>query len=69
MQTFRISYKDIFGSTLTHDLKDKGDTIAVAHENKQVNKYKISKGNLMMNLSGRNRLKFHNRSSEAVSDQ
>lgn len=34
MQTFRIAYKDIFGSALTHDLKDKGDTIAVTQENK-----------------------------------
>ena len=36
MQTFRISYKDVFGCTLHHDLKDKGDTIAVTQENKMV---------------------------------
>ena len=36
MQTFRISYKDVFGSTLTHDLKEKGDSIPVTQENKKV---------------------------------
>lgn len=36
MLTFRISYADVFGSVLTHDLKPAGDTIAVCQENKQV---------------------------------
>ncbi|KAJ8958329.1 hypothetical protein NQ318_017475 [Aromia moschata] len=34
MQTFRISYQDVFGATINYDLKDKGDKIAVTQENK-----------------------------------
>ncbi|CAG9769498.1 unnamed protein product [Ceutorhynchus assimilis] len=34
MQTFRISYQDVFGSIINYDLKDKGDKIAVTQENK-----------------------------------
>lgn len=36
MQTFRISYSDVFGNVLTHDLKDNGDKIFVSQDNKQV---------------------------------
>ena len=36
MLNFRIGYKDVFGSNLTHDLKEKGDTIPVTQQNKQV---------------------------------
>lgn len=36
MQTFQISYKDVFGNTLTHDLKPNGDSIFVNQDNKQV---------------------------------
>lgn len=36
MQTFRISYKDVFGSILTHDLKENGDSTYVNQTNKQV---------------------------------
>lgn len=36
MQTFQISYEDVFGNILTHDLKDNGDTIYVNQSNKQV---------------------------------
>ncbi|XP_045203681.2 ubiquitin-protein ligase E3A-like isoform X2 [Mercenaria mercenaria] len=35
MQTFQISYKDVFGSTITHELKDKGDDIPVTQLNKK----------------------------------
>ncbi|KAJ8914588.1 hypothetical protein NQ315_017293 [Exocentrus adspersus] len=34
MQTFRISYQDVFGSTIDYDLKDKGDCIGVTQDNK-----------------------------------
>lgn len=34
MQTFRISYQDVFGSTIDYDLKEKGDSISVTQENK-----------------------------------
>lgn len=36
VQTFRITYSDIFGNTLCHDLKPNGDAIFVNQENKQV---------------------------------
>lgn len=35
MQTFRISYKDIFDTTLYKDLKEGGDQIPVTNENKR----------------------------------
>ncbi|XP_048526235.1 ubiquitin-protein ligase E3A isoform X2 [Dendroctonus ponderosae] len=34
MQTFRISYQDVFGTIINYDLKDKGDKIPVTQENK-----------------------------------
>ncbi|XP_013793236.1 ubiquitin-protein ligase E3A-like [Limulus polyphemus] len=36
MQSFRITYQDVFGTLLTHDLKDNGEEILVNQENKQV---------------------------------
>ncbi|XP_076343706.1 ubiquitin-protein ligase E3A-like isoform X2 [Tachypleus tridentatus] len=35
MQSFRITYQDVFGTLLTHDLKDNGEEILVNQENKQ----------------------------------
>ena len=36
MLTFRVSYTDVFGSTVTHDLKEGGDEILVNQTNKHV---------------------------------
>lgn len=36
MQTFRISYQDIFGSIMHYDLKENGDQLNVTQENKYV---------------------------------
>lgn len=36
MQTFKISYADVFGSPMTHELKPNGDNISVNQDNKQV---------------------------------
>lgn len=36
MQTFRISYQDVFSSTITYDLKENGDQLGVTQENKYV---------------------------------
>ena len=36
MQTFRISYTDVFGATLSHDLKENGDDTKVTKENRKV---------------------------------
>lgn len=34
VQSFRITHKDVFGTVLTHDLKENGDTILVNQDNK-----------------------------------
>lgn len=34
VQSFRITYKDVFGTVLSHDLKEHGDTILVNQDNK-----------------------------------
>lgn len=34
LQTFRITYQDVFGCVLSHDLKENGDSILVNQENK-----------------------------------
>lgn len=36
MQTFRISYQDVFGSVIFYDLKENADEINVTKENKRV---------------------------------
>ena len=36
MQTFRIGHCDVFGTFLTHDLKENGDKMPVTQENKHV---------------------------------
>jgi hypothetical protein len=36
MQTFLLSYKDVFGSTITQELKEKGNEIPVTKLNKKV---------------------------------
>lgn len=41
MQTFRISYQDVFGTIINYDLKDKGDRIPVTQENKYVCLYQV----------------------------
>ena len=38
MQTFKIDYKDVFGSVLSHDLKEGGDAVPVTNINRQVSK-------------------------------
>lgn len=36
MQSFQISYDDVFGSTITHELKENGENIPVTQANKHV---------------------------------
>lgn len=36
MQTFRVSYQDVFGSVIFYDLKQNADEINVTQENKRV---------------------------------
>lgn len=36
MQTFKISYEDVFGSVIDHQLKENGDEIKVTQDNKYV---------------------------------
>lgn len=42
MQTFKIGYQDVFGNTLTHELKPNGENIFVNQDNKQVNRYYLT---------------------------
>lgn len=36
MQSFRVGYQDVFGTSLTHDLKPGGDNVLVSQSNKKV---------------------------------
>ena len=36
MYNFRISYIDVFGTTINHELKENGEAIPVVNENKKV---------------------------------
>ena len=36
MQSFQISYTDVFGNTMTHELKPGGEKVILTQENKQV---------------------------------
>ena len=36
MQSFQISYRDVFGTNVSHDLKDNGSAIPVTAANRQV---------------------------------
>lgn len=36
VQSFRISYQDVFGSVLSHDLRENGDSLLVNQDNKWV---------------------------------
>ena len=36
VQTFRICYQDVFGTTFFHELKEGGDQICVCQDNKKV---------------------------------
>lgn len=38
MCTFAIGYTDMFGCSITHELKDNGAKIAVTNDNRQVTK-------------------------------
>ena len=37
MQSFQIGYTDVFGATLTHNLKEGGSELMVNNDNRQVN--------------------------------
>ena len=40
MQSFQVSYKDVFGCDLTHELKEKGADVHVNQQNKKVSSQK-----------------------------
>lgn len=39
LQAFRITYKDVFGTVLVHDLKENGEKILVNQSSKEVSFY------------------------------
>ena len=42
MATFQVSFSDVFGNLITHDLKEGGDGIPVTKDNCQVSKFSTS---------------------------
>lgn len=67
MQTFRVGYKDVFGSVLFHELKDKGDEIYVSQENKKefVDLY----ADFLLNKSVERQFKAFRRGFQMVTDE
>lgn len=49
MQTFKISYADVFGCAMTHELKPNGDNIPVNQDNKQVRMCTIVERRIRLN--------------------
>ncbi|XP_037037747.1 ubiquitin-protein ligase E3A isoform X1 [Bradysia coprophila] len=66
-QTFEISYKDVFGNTMTHDLKPNGSEIFVNQDNKQefVDLYT----DYLLNVSVEKQFKAFKRGFQMVTDE
>ncbi|KAJ8675961.1 hypothetical protein QAD02_011747 [Eretmocerus hayati] len=67
MQTFKVGYKDVFGSPLYHDLKENGDEIYVCQENKRefVDLY----ADFLLNQSVERQFKAFRRGFQMVTDE
>ncbi|XP_008203541.1 ubiquitin-protein ligase E3A isoform X1 [Nasonia vitripennis] len=67
MQTFKVGYKDVFGSLLFHELKEKGDEIYVTQENKRefVDLY----ADFLLNQSVERQFKAFRRGFQMVTDE
>lgn len=67
MQTFRVAYKDVFGSISFHDLKENGDEIFVTQENKKefVDLY----ADFLLNKSVESQFKAFRRGFQMVTDE
>ena len=50
MQTFCVSYTNVFGSTITQQLKPNGDQIPLTNDNRQVKGYKLNRKSLLRSL-------------------
>ncbi|XP_076249446.1 ubiquitin protein ligase E3A isoform X2 [Calliopsis andreniformis] len=67
MQTFRVSYKDVFSSISFHDLKENGDELLVTQENKKefVDLY----ADFLLNKSVERQFKAFRRGFQMVTDE
>ena len=67
MQTFRVAYKDVFGSISFHDLKENGDELFVTQENKKefVDLY----ADFLLNKSVERQFKAFRRGFQMVTDE
>lgn len=67
LQTFRISYSDVFGTLHTHDLRQDGDTIPVTQENKHefVNSY----ADFLLNISVEKQFRAFSKGFQMVTDE
>ncbi|XP_058170739.1 ubiquitin-protein ligase E3A [Anopheles ziemanni] len=67
MQTFKIGYQDVFGSTLEHELKPDGDKIYVTQENKQ--EFVELYSDFLLNQSVEKQFKAFRRGFQMVTDE
>ncbi|XP_055626355.1 ubiquitin-protein ligase E3A [Toxorhynchites rutilus septentrionalis] len=67
MQTFKICYKDVFGTTLDHELKPDGDKIFVNQDNKQ--EFVDSYTDFLLNQSIEKQFKAFKRGFQMVTDE
>ncbi|XP_015119706.1 ubiquitin-protein ligase E3A [Diachasma alloeum] len=67
MQTFKVGYKDVFGSVLYHELRENGDEVYVTQENKRefVDLY----ADFLLNRSVERQFKAFRRGFQMVTDE
>lgn len=67
VQTFKITYQDVFGDTITHELKPDGDSIFVNQENKY--EFVESYADFMLNKSIEKQFKAFKKGFQMVTDE
>lgn len=67
VQTFRITYQDVFGDTITHELKPEGDSIFVNQENKY--EFVELYADFMLNKSIEKQFKAFKKGFQMVTDE
>ncbi|KAK0162893.1 hypothetical protein PV327_006626 [Microctonus hyperodae] len=67
MQTFRVGYKDVFGSVLFHELRENGDEIYVTQENKK--EFVELYSDFLLNVSVERQFKAFRRGFQMVTDE
>ncbi|XP_024945758.1 ubiquitin-protein ligase E3A [Cephus cinctus] len=67
MQTFRVGYKDVFGSVLFHELKENGDELYVTQETKR--EFADLYADFLLNKSVERQFKAFRRGFQMVTDE